>query len=323
MVNIRLTLTAAGDAGIVTRATRDRLVEMAKARFFADRSYRALLSEAREAGVPVDELDALRAWLPTGRVDQKREDALAMLGEMREFLAADPAPARVTYTFAASEMWQRAAAGAWDDMPASDGGENDAVMEEVRLDGAAYGRARRAALLRMLARRECERRDLAPAHLDRVRAETALRSRFGLPTRADLERWRTANDLDPAGLDELLEDEARLAGLEARIGAAPDAHVLDHLRTTGDYPRYAARARAKATMEARQALDGDAPDEWTRFRLTMWYFVARTGADVPEDVADYAARVGFPSVDAFYRALLREHRYLEAEASLRPEPEPR
>ena len=37
--------------------------------------------------LPAGELDALRAWLPQGRVDQKREDALAMLAAMRALLA--------------------------------------------------------------------------------------------------------------------------------------------------------------------------------------------------------------------------------------------
>ena len=48
--------------------------------------------------LPSEEIDALRAWLPQGRVDQKREDALAMLDEMKALLASGPEPMQVDYT---------------------------------------------------------------------------------------------------------------------------------------------------------------------------------------------------------------------------------
>ena len=59
-----------------------------------------LRAAARARRRPLDApavLAALRAWPPQGRVDQKREDALAMLAAMQMPLASDPEPLRVDY----------------------------------------------------------------------------------------------------------------------------------------------------------------------------------------------------------------------------------
>src|SRR3546814_645907 len=87
MVNIRPTLARAEAAGIVGPAVRSALERLAKEMFYADRSYPHLLSRGLEEGLPKVELDRLRAWLPDGKVDRKRDDALAMLRVMRERLA--------------------------------------------------------------------------------------------------------------------------------------------------------------------------------------------------------------------------------------------
>jgi hypothetical protein len=85
---------------------------------------------------------------------------------------------------------------------------------------------------------------------------------------------------------------------------------VDHLRATGDYARHAARARAKERVLEATGLDPTYVDEWTRFRLTTWYFEHRLGVSVPDDLPAYAAEIGFADLHAFYRALLREYVYV-------------
>ena len=72
--------------------TRDALVRIAKELFYHDRTFERLLERAAEPLDAPEELAALRAWLPAGRVDQKREDALAMLAAMQALLASEPEP---------------------------------------------------------------------------------------------------------------------------------------------------------------------------------------------------------------------------------------
>ena len=108
LVNIRATLTSALAEEVIAGPTRAALEHLAKATFYPERSYARLLDEAQASGLPTSEIDRLAAWLPQGRVDQKRLDALEML---RVMAGRDPAglssrPAR--YFFQATELWERA-----------------------------------------------------------------------------------------------------------------------------------------------------------------------------------------------------------------------
>jgi hypothetical protein len=124
MVNIRHTLRAAHDAGVVCAATHDALTDVGLAHFYPDRTWPALLAEAGAAGGDPAELDALRRWLPAGRVDQQAADAVDMLRAMRAFLAADPGPQRVAWTTAPTTRW-------------------DALYRFVSLDGDGRDRVNR------------------------------------------------------------------------------------------------------------------------------------------------------------------------------------
>jgi hypothetical protein len=109
MANVRFTLEAARTAGVLDDDDAARTVEAAKAMFYPDRTWTALL-----AGAPLaaDRRDALAAWLPAGRVDQKRADALALLSEIGGFLAADPPPFRATFALEATNLAAHARARA-------------------------------------------------------------------------------------------------------------------------------------------------------------------------------------------------------------------
>ncbi len=157
MVNIRETLAAAGRKGVITDTTSDALVRVAKELFYHDRTFERLLERAADHSMPPQELAALRAWLPQGRVDQKREDALAMLAAMQMLLASDPEPLRVDYAFEWTRMWDDAVAiSAGSPMLGSSAVEwraVDAILEELRLEADNYAAVRDRALLRHLAAR--------------------------------------------------------------------------------------------------------------------------------------------------------------------------
>jgi len=108
MVNIRRTLAAAASAGVLDADAAAALARIAKALFYKDRSYAALLERAGRAGLAAATIDRFAAWLPGGRIDQKRLDALAMLRLMRDRLAAGLPPKRVRYHFEPSRAWDAA-----------------------------------------------------------------------------------------------------------------------------------------------------------------------------------------------------------------------
>ncbi len=108
LVNIRATLGRAAAERVIDEPTRTALTGVAKAIFYADRSFPEVLKRAAEAGLPERTVDRLRKWLPGGRVDQKRRDATAMLQVMHDRLSGDLAPLEVGYRFQRTEIWERA-----------------------------------------------------------------------------------------------------------------------------------------------------------------------------------------------------------------------
>ncbi|WP_114394031.1 TfuA-like protein [Oleisolibacter albus] len=114
MVNIRRTLSDAHAAGVLSTPLRRHLECLAKAMPYKMRGYGSLLLRAKEAGVPGSELAGLRDWLPCGRADQKREDALDMLRTLGVEHPSGSQRPRPLFPFEHTVMWERAARSALD-----------------------------------------------------------------------------------------------------------------------------------------------------------------------------------------------------------------
>ncbi|WP_207457714.1 TfuA-like protein [Azospirillum sp. SYSU D00513] len=110
MVNIRRTLADAAAAGVLPAATAERLQSIAKELSYRERGYGRMLRHGGETGLPAEELAAFRAWLPEGRFDQKRDDALLMLRRMRRFVAEGAPAFEPRFHFERTTLWDRAAA---------------------------------------------------------------------------------------------------------------------------------------------------------------------------------------------------------------------
>jgi hypothetical protein len=316
MVNIRATLAAAERNGIVAEPTRDALVRLAKALFYHDRTYERLLERAAERSIPSGEVAALRAWLPRGRVDRKREDALAMLMAMRALLAGGPEPMQVDYALEWTEAWDEATAAAASGAPGAGGTAaglaDDRVLEELRLEPGVYIAVRDRALLRLLARREAGRRRHALDAGARRERLGRLRARHGLFSRAALEHWLKANAIDGAQLERMVDEEAQLEATAALAAPALPAQLLDELRLRDEFTRFAERARGKHDFLEAHGLDHPDPDDphlAPPAVVRAWYFERRLGQPLPDDIDAAARALGFAHRAEFDRALRREWLY--------------
>jgi hypothetical protein len=108
MVNIRATLSAAVDDGIVTASLAAELTAIAKALFYKERTYRAVLDAAGASGANFSDLARLEERLPGSRIDQKRRDALAMLEAIAAHITSGAPPLSVDYELADTAAWQAA-----------------------------------------------------------------------------------------------------------------------------------------------------------------------------------------------------------------------
>jgi hypothetical protein len=315
MANIRCTLLAARKARVIGSRTRTTLERIGKRLFYPDRTYARILQGAAEAGVAESELRALREWLPQGEVNQKRADAIAMLRVMRGRLAADPELKRVIYPFEYTETWDQSRHHAGelglDEGGRPDGVPLDRLLDELRLQGEAYVRARQGALLRSLALEETWRLGIAimPEMLEETAGE--FRQDRGLLESADVQRWLAAQHLDHGQFMRLMEEEARLRWLEGLADREVASRLPDHLRATGEYGRLLNRARDKQRVLDSCGLSDPALEDsgLSEAELLRWYFETRLGRPVPPDMARHARSVGFEDQAALRRSLLREFLY--------------
>jgi len=283
MVNIRCTLATAAEQGVIGAGTRDGLVRIAKGLFYKERTYANLFNRAAGEHNRVGELDALRAWLPAGRIDQKRADALALLAHLRD---AEMAAPDVRFRFEHTTMWDQVLGDAGADASGS------LILTELRLAGDRYLEARAQALEYLI----------GAVAMDQPAPAVAIPSD------------------DPQTAARRIREQARhrTSRVQAELLAEPlvDAVILDRMRADGAFAGLLARATAKKNRLAALGLDrpelGDAdvaPED-----LLAW-FTARTGQSCGTDVTVCARRLGFETTMAFYRALVGEYLYVTAEGA--------
>jgi hypothetical protein len=305
MVDARATLAAAVGAGVICEGTADALVARIKSTFYAERALVAALDREDE------EHERFRAWLPDGRVERKREDALELLRAIRRDLDDGLEPFRPTWTLQRTRYWEEArrsveVAGGDETGPTADAAL-DAVLDEARLDPDAYKRLADRSLLTALARNAAASSgvDVSPwAHEAALEEERRAR---GLLEPEDLDTWLDENDLDRTDLPEI---GRRLAVLRWARDAHRDAvagEMTLAVRSDDTYIGLADRAERKRDVLAALPSDRAAPDDE---ELVRWYFRERLGRQVPVALDAWATANGWRHVAELVRALRGEWWFL-------------
>ena len=88
-------------APMLTNPVRARLVELARLRFYRERSWDQLIADARAAGLPANQLAKLAAW---PKPDRKAADARLLLARLARDRGARPKPLRVPRTWALRQL---------------------------------------------------------------------------------------------------------------------------------------------------------------------------------------------------------------------------
>lgn len=300
MVNIRATLAAALDGGVLDAESTDRLIGLAKATHYRQRGWDRLLREARAADLPGAALDDLERWLPSGRVDRKRRDAEAMVVRMREL--ADAPPFEATFRFQHTQPWEalRAAVDGrgLEHVTGDAAAQHDALLDELRLRPDRYHAAEAAALLRILSSEVSERLGVAVAGLPAV-GESELRPLLD-------------QELSPARARRLLEESSVATIVRESVAPYLPSAMCDELRLRGQHADLERRARNKQRELAARGLQNPtlADAGLDEEGLWRWFFVDLHDRPVPEDLDTYARDLGYDGIGSLRRAALRERVYL-------------
>ncbi|MTJ83424.1 MAG: hypothetical protein F8N37_20740 [Telmatospirillum sp.] len=322
MVNIRATLARACDEDVLDPPGCEALLCEVKRLYYPLRSFPRML-EAASRLIPEDRVRALALWLPRGRIDRKRDDAVALLTHVRAFLEEAPAPFQAAFHFEHTDAWEQAvrrighlqAAAVRDDLPP------EALIDELRLDHGAYARAMTGALARALALREAARAG-TPVARDVFR--DVLNGFFlqrGLATPAEIGAWLARQEIDADGLTAFIARQVQVGQADVLFRQETLAQLPDVLRAAGSYGDLARRARRK-----RQWLDGiTAPSiamtGLSEQELLSWHFVDRRAEAVPDDLDRHSAMLGLPNRFAFLTLLVEDYLFeRDGEGQCRPVP---
>lgn len=296
MVSIRATVAEAQTAGILPPDTAAEMLRCAKGLHYRHRIWPDILAALQNLPGITDFAD----WLPTGRIDAKGRDAVAMLERMSENLAGTPLPPSDIARTERTLMWKALCAR----IDAGGPETNGRVIDELRLQPELYARMRDRALLALLSREAASRQDFPPERAELVRQMEDHRANVGLSRRSDLLEWIAANDLSPEGYEAMLADAARIDAAAASRAGRLDAQLLSELRRSDRYTQLRDRAASKVEQALPTGQSGV-----DRLRVLMWYFRSRLDQAVPDDLNSYAVALGLTGRDAFYEMIEAEFLY--------------
>jgi hypothetical protein len=308
MVNIRAALEQAAAEGILSDESRTRLVARAKAQFYQERSFDAIVRWTAESAGSAD-ADRFAGWLAGNRVDCKRQDATAMLGEVATFLARGERPGPASFSFEWTESWANAA---WRTGRPVHAPEEEPVLDELRLLGAEYQDIRRKALLAWLARQELAAEGVIPQRSQLARTETEFRMENGLARARDVDRWAAENGIAPATFKQLMSDQVSVDILARQLDRTLWPLILDQLRLDGRYPALKERARRKSETGKRLQRGSNAGGSLSAL-LLEWYFDRHLQVGIPDDLGEYALSIGLSDIESLMRLILAEHRLVDTE----------
>lgn len=287
MVDIRWALAGALEEEHLGADEHDRLIELAKGRFYAERSFAQLLSDARADELPSAADAELWNRLRDPARSIKRMDAHAVIEAAIAAVGsvAPPVGAEVPETGLVRRL--RAASG-----HRHSGAAATAIVQELRLDPAAYQFVWTHALRTELGVRESERVRYEPPdeQVDMVQGAIPFGPEVGLGQRRGVARR-----------------EAAAHHVSRVLAPEVDHRLVDALHVLGLYGDVNARAERKSEVVGapgqRPMPAGDRPSEED---VIGWYFATVLGQALPDDVEQWATTMGYRSTADFADALVRE-----------------
>ena len=301
LVNVRATLDAAFDEGLVTRAESATIVAAIKGLYYGDRSWPRVLAAAADAGLDASGLERLRRYVAEQRTDQKRADARELLRHLAGLDLAIPP---------AQPSWQLARTRYLDRLLERDRSESSTdeprltaqdLVDHARLVCPELPEARRRAREHATAVQLAHRLGLLPRPADVAEASEGLWQELGCASAEQRQSWLERNRMSPGELAEHARERA-LVALVHRRGLEEDLRpLLWQLRLLGAYPQLCTSALAQARSLAEAAPE---PAAIPSFEALLAAFGEARGTPAA-DPSVLARELGFEDRRALRRELER------------------
>lgn len=318
MVDIRITIERAREAGVVSAQDADQIIAVAKARHYTDRRLRDLTRAH----------DGLHAWVREHHRSQKSLDAIEMIQRIVRDLTEAQTEVRPTWALQHTQYWDAAYRKVLTESGAASGHSVQAVsdlddvghlLDESRLDPSGYRRVEERALLTLLASSEAQRSGVERSQrlLDTATAE-ALHAE-GVSSHDQLTAWLEDRQMAEADLHWIRRRWLELRFARRNFEIALPSAVIRELTLTGELSGLRERAEHKRVALSLESDSGDAPESGA---LVDWYFRDVISETLPSNLDVWSKQHGWRDLPDLLRALGREWAFQQSmagsEVGLRP-----
>jgi hypothetical protein len=309
MVNVRASISAAVQRGIISGTVGEHVLRLFKARHFTERSLDSVLVEASQSGLLTPgAIEAIRQFWREGYVDIKKLDAVELLRELASLSTKPRVEAACEFksSYLFENLYNR------DRTVSSAGGSVPLYLmaEKVAIDHPNFAELNETALLRALVLNLGEMLKIEPS-LEEVEEERrAFLFRLGL-TEESCPAWLTANHLSSEEFGRLIRSLAVCRRLQRwylteRFLDRNVRPLLDELKIRGEYSKWFNHSVLERDIINANwpSFERDAFDSISNKQLVDEH-AGRTGWRPDRPVSTWAADSGFRTMDDLRIALLR------------------
>lgn len=313
LVNIRATLAAAVEQGVVGDDAARSVVELLRGVHYPERT-QATLAELARTAMGDDAAERLVRWWPAHAIDVKQADAIEVIDRMvADRLAEGPAPVRATFRFEHTDAWEQvlrqvSTIGAAPSSRSTGAVPHDVVLDELRLRPDLHRIVRLEALTRALAQWLA---DDEPGRASVALLEDAVRAFWSRQPDGDrdLGRWLARHRMTERELVAVIDRDASTRFVRSVVEADLDAAIADVIALRGLREELFERAERKQADLAARGVANPTLDQAGigEDALWEWFFDEIVDAPRPSDLPRAALDLGFPSEAALLRVALREY----------------
>lgn len=312
LVNIRKTLQVATETGLISWPTQAKLIALGQRLHYGDRSYSTLLQQAVTAGLPQAEIERLQLYLPQGRIDQKKQDAVAVLRYIANLANTSPplaASFNLHHTSKLSLLLDKDfCLGIFDGIRLT----ADMLINHLRLESNNFVTFKERTNQSKNLLQVAQQRHISLNAIEQTEAQIDFRTTVSLTTPAEVADWMAQNLLTKAEFEQLVIEW----GLVRKMKSSPGGWDLQREPNNQDFIRQLRwEGQFKATVKmaiAKETLIAEiTPPELTRLDKDELYafFVQRKQSKLPQYLEDGAAVLGFNDQQVFVLELIKYYYY--------------